>query len=820
MPKHIFLEGPPESRSYTSIGQRGPKPNLPSRSRVPHAQTLRNQFEAIRTAWELRQRERQALSLPARQGCYIEVRGRAGFDLVHKSLEDIGQGIRLLQAHPDGDPPRAVIYVPDGKQGVFLEKLRQYEEEETAKKGEPKNKNLIEGIEDIRLAVLESLWNDPRDLLPGAEPKWVEVWLNVDREEASRDQQIEEFRALLDRLGLPAPADEALHFPERSILLVLGNEGVLTSLIESSDLVAEFRLAKETARFFLELPPADQAEWVSELLIRVRVTANGSVGVCVLDTGTNHGHALLAPVISGAEVHTVDVRWGTDDGDGHGTLMSGLAAYGDLRDALEARGPVILAHRVESVKILPPHGFDPNPKHLWGDMTKRGAAHAEIASPDRKRVFSLAVTATDDRDRGKPSSWSGAVDQIASDPERRRLVIVASGNADITHWGSYPDSNLTDQVHDPGQAWNALTVGAYTAKSELTDPALRAYRPLAPSDGLSPFSTTSATWDQKKWPIKPEIVMEGGNLVKDSDGLVSQCDDLSLISTHFKPTERQFTSANMTSAATALAARMAAQIQAAYPDAWPETIRALMVHSAEWTDTMRSQFAPGGSKQELRRLLRICGYGVPRTDRAIEYARNTVSLVSQQSLQPFDRKEGGGYRSKEMHFYELPWPTAVLQQLPADLDIQMRVTLSYFIEPSPGEIGWKDRYRYQSHALRFDINSPTESRDTFIARVNAEARDDEEETSYDSGSDRWRFGKKTRDVGSVHSDLWEGSAADIAACKLVAVYPVIGWWRERPQLQRWDSSTRYSLVVSLHSPAQSVDLYTPVAIQLGIQIPT
>jgi hypothetical protein len=736
------------------------------------------------------------------------------------SLENLRQDIRLLQAHPDEEPPRAVIYVPDGKQGVLLEKLRQYEEEETAKKGEPKNKNLIEGIEEIRLAVLESLWNDPRELLPGADAAWVEVWLNVDREAASRDQQIEEFRALLDRLGLPARAGEALHFPERSVLLVFGNESALTNLVESSDLVAEFRLAKETSRFFLELAPADQAEWARELLSRVRVTANGSVGVCVLDTGTNHGHALLAPVISGAEVHTVDARWGADDRDGHGTLMGGLAAYGDLRDALEAKGPVILAHRVESVKILPPYGFDPNPKHLWGDMTKRGAALAEIAAPDRRRVFSLAVTATDDRDRGKPSSWSGAVDQIASDPERPRLVIVASGNADCSHWGRYPDSNLTDQVHDPGQAWNALTVGAYTSKSQLTDPTLRDYRPLAPGDGLSPFSTTSATWDGKKWPIKPEIVMEGGNLAIDSAGLASECDDLSLVSTHFKPAERQFTAANMTSAATALAARMAAQIQAAYPDAWPETIRALMVHSAEWTDRMRSQFAPQGSKQELRRLLRICGYGVPRTDRAIEYARNTVSLVSQQSLQPFDRKEGGGYRSKEMHFYELPWPTAALQQLPADLDIQMRVTLSYFIEPSPGEIGWKDRYRYQSHALRFDINSPTEARDTFIARINAESRDDDEEASYDAGSDRWRFGKKTRDVGSVHSDVWKGSAADIAACKLVAVYPVIGWWRERPQLQRWNSSTRYSLVVSLHSPAQGVDLYTPVAIQLGIPIPT
>ena len=86
--------------------------------------------------------------------------------------------------------------------------------------------------------------------------------------------------------------------------------------------------------------------------------------------------------------------------------------------------------------------------------------------------------------------------------------------------------------------------------------------------------------------------------------------------------------------------------------------------------------------------------------------------------------------------------------------VRMRVTLSYFIEPSPGEIGWKDRYRYASCALRFDVNNVNEELDNFNRRLNAAARDDSEFDS-DSGSDRWLIGKNTRHRGSIHSDIWK-----------------------------------------------------------------
>ena len=44
----------------------------------------------------------------------------------------------------------------------------------------------------------------------------------------------------------------------------------------------------------------------------------------------------------------------------------------------------------------------------------------------------------------------------------------------------------------------------------------------------------------------------------------------------------------------------------------------------------------------------------------------------------------------------------------------MRVTLSYFVEPSPEEVGSRDLYRYPSHGLRFELNGSGESEADFV----------------------------------------------------------------------------------------------------------
>ncbi len=798
---------------------------IPARERISHGDRLRKQWESIWTKAKEQKESRSVVSMPTKDGVYIEFEGAPGHVLVSKSLEDRRTGIRLLnvytvrsESEPSQEIERATLFIPLGKHDHFLKKINEYTREET-KKGKPKNADLVESMEYMRLAVLESFWRDDLSLLPQRTTAvWCEIWLQGTSEDVER-----RFRETAAAMDFEVQA-RSIRFPERTVLLARATREQLARLIEISPDIAEFRRAKETARFFLELENKDQTEWVRDLRSRLLAKPDATVAVCILDTGANNGHVLLAPVLADEDCHAVDPSWDVNDHQGHGTLMCGIATFGDLTEALQHSHKIRVGHCLESAKILPSRGA--NIPDLYGDVTIQGMYRAEIQAPNRNRIGCMAITSGDGRDQGRPSSWSAAIDKFTSgyDDDGKSLFIVSAGNSrNYNDKIDYPRDILESSVHDPGQSWNALTVGAFTEKALLSDPNFQHHIPLAQPGELSPFSSTSTMWD-RKWPVKPEIVLEGGNLTRGPDHLISQCDDLSLLSTGYQPTKRQFDAINATSAAAALAARMAAQIQTRYPAAWPETIRGLMIHSAEWPIAMKRQFlnANGSGeypKSEYGRLLRICGYGVPNINRALACASNSLTLISETEIQPYTKKEGrSDCSTKDMHLHRLPWPREILLER-GKMPVSLRVTLSYFIEPAPGEVGWRDKYRYASFGLRFNLNSQGETEGYFLKRLNKAARDEGEgRPNTDSGSERWLIGSNGRDIGSIHSDIWNGTAADIASCNLIGVYPVTGWWRERAWLERWDRKARYSLIISLHTPDESIDIYTPVAVQLGIPV--
>nr|WP_305909718.1 hypothetical protein [Methylomarinum sp. Ch1-1]MDP4522649.1 hypothetical protein [Methylomarinum sp. Ch1-1] len=198
-------------------------------------------------------------------------------------------------------------------------------------------------------------------------------------------------------------------------------------------------------------------------------------------------------------------------------------------------------------------------------------------------------------------------------------------------------------------------------------------------------------------------------------------------------------------------------------------------------------------------------------------ADNSLTMICEEFLNPFKREKGKEPQLRDMNLHRLPWPLQELEAL-GETQVEMRVTLSYFIEPNPSARGVTSRYRYESHGLRFDVKRPLESEADFRARINAAARDDEERVSRSDNDPNWMIGKKNRHKGSLHSDIWKGSAAELASRGAIAVYPSLGWWKTRPALERYDQRIRYSLVVSINAPDIDVDLYTPIANQIGVPI--
>ncbi len=816
--RNILLTHVTEKMEYRSSSH--PVPNrYPVRDDSSlHATHVREQYDRVYT-------HREVAAIQSKGGTYAEFSGLPGYELATKSLENRTSGIRLLNVHDTGSCVRATVFIPAGKEDFFRSRIQAYATETTTH-GLPKNNDLIRSIETIRLAMVDSFWTDSMEALPHETKINCEVWLRYDAKKRKPETYQfveEEFHKICDLHGIQVDKEIRLIFPERIVKLICANLEDLKNLIDTCDFLTEFRRAEEPTSFFTSLAPHEQNQWIDDLLSRCTFDDSG-VSVCLLDAGINGDHPLLSPAILANGLHAVKDGWGiTDNVDsmergGHGTEMSGIIVYGDLQTALTANTSLSVLHKIESVKVLPNRGQ--NDRSIYGAITQEAINIAEIYNPDRKRIICMAITSSDSSSAdGRPTSWSAALDSITSgaieEETPHRLFIVSAGNIELSRFRGvgYPEANATETVQNPGQSWNAVTVGAFADKVEVFGHP--GFTPLATKGGLSPYSTTSVMWS--KWPVKPEVLFAGGNIISNGYDYL-QCEELSTLTTGFRPHTNAFSTIFATSAATAQAANYCAQLMSEYPELWPETIRALMIHSASWTDEMHRMFCEKGStttKTKRRALLRHCGYGIPSLDRAIQCLSNCVNMIIQGELQPY-RKEKSSVRMNEMHFHSLPWPGEVLLQM-GNEEVTLHVTLSYFIEPSPGEVGWKNRYRYPSCGLRFEVNHTGESLSDFKARINKLARELDADASADNqpGS-RWYLGKQ-RDVGSIHSDYIFDTAISLYDVCYVAVFPIGGWWKERPYLEKAGNKIRYSLVVSLSTPSTSVDLYTPILNAIEMQ---
>jgi len=810
--KNIFLSKTVERMPYISDSHPIER-RYPQRITLSHAEYIRRK---LNECYKESLSSKQVAAIREKDGLYLEFSSANNYDLAIKSLDNRNEGIKLLNVHENESTIKATVFIPRGKENYFIRKVDAYATEIT-KSGKPKNNDLVSSIEDIKLAVLESFWIGKPDSMPRETPMWCEIWLRFDylRDNTNTVEVVENsITSVCSNFAIQID-DKRLVFPERIVKMVFANAEDLKNIISMCPFITEIRNAPTANYFFENLINSEQKEWINDLLARTSYDTD-STSICLLDTGISSGHPLLKPAIKINHIQSVNSNWGNGDFDGHGTEMAGIALFYDIKECLESNNKVFVNHEIESVRILPPSGE--NRPDLYGAITEQAVAMAEISNPESKRVICMSITAPDiNTFDGSPTSWSATIDNItsgANEENEKRLFIISAGNvypSELKKVG-YPEINMLHGVENPGQSWNAITIGAYTKDSVIDDPFYNGYYPLASFGGLSPYSSSSVMWSNK-WPIKPEVLFDGGNMAFNGNDY-TDCPDLSLITTYYRPLVKQFSTIWGTSSAAAQAAWFCSQIINEYPYIWPETVRALMIHSASWTEEMKRQFCVEDTKTKgRRRLLRTCGYGIPNLNKAIQCMDNSVNMIIQSELQPYDKK-----RMKEMHMHTLPWPKDVLRSL-GDVPVTLKVTLSYFIEPGPGEVGWKDKYRYPSCGLRFDVINSDETINDFKKRINKKMRDEKgDKGEGTSGSERWYLGSDNRDVGSIHSDYCELNAVDLCECNYIAVYPVIGWWRERTYLKQYDKKVRYSLVVSLSTPKIDVDLYTPIVSQIANSI--
>ena len=734
-------------------------------------------------------------------------------------------GLSVVNVHrPDPDTQRpGVAVVKASKSANALGKLKakilQYSAEDGKpnKAGEtrPKNADLVNSISSIEVAELRDLWRHPRKQFPvAAGPIPWEVWL----EPSEADSFVE--HAIANGVTV---YEDRLQFPEDIVILV---ETSIDSLAQTTYETGSVRAVSPPGvpiDFVDGLEVEEQADWVQDVLGRTQYVPQAQQNasyVTLLDTGITLAHPLIQPALDAADRHVAVSGWEPADLHGHGSRMAGLALFGDLRSHLQSTSAIQVPHRLESAKVIPDAGQ--NPYHLLGDRTQKAINAVEI-EPNRLRTFVLATTTDDDTPHsGAPTSWSTELDQLAvgrsGTVKQKRLIVASAGNLSPQHDGTANylakcDDDDEAEIESPAQAWNTIAVGAMTKLSGIGGPTHGAT--LAKVGDLAPMSRT-ASWT-KIWPIKPDIVLEGGNWYDDGFSTTpNQHSDLMLVTTSRDYPARSFTHISDTSAATALAAREIAIIRASYPDLWPETIRALYVGSARWTDQMWSYVAPADRKKKgaYDVMFTRYGYGQPNLERALSSASSAITMIVEDSIRPYENK-GSGRKLNEMRLFELPWPTNVLRSLVGQ-NISLRVALSTFIEPNPSEVARGRKNRYASHGLRFALKGADEEVDAFTQRVGRTAAEDQQD---DNGPDsgEWDFGYNRRSVGSLHIDTLTVAASDLAQRGVLAVYPVGGWWKENRNVDPERCEARFSLVVEIDATEADVDLYAEVQQKVASQ---
>ena len=658
---------------------------------------------------------------------------------VPTNLEFPTQDVVVLRSRRNDDRTEsALLFVPDDARDFLQGRIESYGRDPGNQRRPDVDR--FEVIEVVRAIEIAMLFTGDVDLA-GAHLLWWELWVRQPialAEHVAFAAQNAEIDVHSDRLLFPDTTVLFLHATARNI-------ADFASRIPGA--VMEIRPATGTIETFLEgRGGVGQHDWVQELAERITPPPQGAPVVCTLDTGVAAAHPLIAPALRGAWAY--DEAWGSDDhhpNGGHGTPLSGLVLYGDLEPMMNGIQVVQLTHGVESMKLLPPHGFPPTKPPSYGVVTQGAVGSVEIERPDVLRSYCIATSATD-FPPSRPSTWSGALDQIISGSmpgdsvegmpasERpKRLMAVATGNVD---GGMAIDVLPSQPLEDPSQSWNALSIGGFTRKEQAPVPP-PSLKPAVPANHRSPFSRGSQSLPDDLTPIKPEVMFEAGNMLMDEFNYCQWHSAVSLLAPGSDVVTEPIVPFWATSAAVGMAGNFVGQLQAALPDLWPETHRALTVDSARWPVPIRKNFIGRGAhwktgknatKTKMQAMLREVGYGVPDISRAIMSARNDTTLVAEAEIQPYAiGTDGRAGVFNELHFYDLPWPKASLEQIENEI-VTMKVTLSYFIEPNLTGKAATRPDTYRSFGLRFDMKKRSETDARFRSRISASQEKDGSET--------------------------------------------------------------------------------------------
>ncbi|MBN1255046.1 MAG: S8 family peptidase [Deltaproteobacteria bacterium] len=373
-----------------------------------------------------------------------------------------------------------------------------------------------------------------------------------------------------------------------------------------------------------------------------------SPAIAILDSGLTSAHPFLEPAVGEATAMPQSLG-DAADGHGHGTMVAGLALYGDIEGCIHRRA-FVPQLKLYSARVLNEQcEFDD--EYLITSQMRNAIEY--FNKTYGCRVFNLSLG---DRrlpyQGGKVSPWASILDTLAR--ELNVILVVSAGNYNYdpgpsnsadSHLLQYPYYLLSDdaRIIEPATGAVVLTVGSLAQSANIPPGSASqsvSFQPIALQGQPSPFSRSGPGLGGA---IKPELCEYGGNYAFDGtvQGVRRNIHELSMVSFNHDYVSRLFTTDVGTSYSAPRVAHVAARLFEAFPEASANLIRALLAASASVPQPALDILNPLGDEA----VLRVCGYGKPNLEYSETSDENRVVLYADSEL-GFDN----------FHIYELPIP--------------------------------------------------------------------------------------------------------------------------------------------------------------------
>lgn len=514
--------------------------------------------------------------------------------------------------------------------------------------------------------------------------------------------------------------------------------------INVDDLVAyRLRLSRQLADNILnhrdvravDLPPRQGLELdVMQLDIQdVAPTPppNNAPLIAILDSGIAGNHPLLAPALGDAQGFLLPDKEAHDD-NGHGTIVAGIALYGDVEACAQAQS-FIPQLRLLSGRVLD-HNAESDVRFIENIVDEAVRYFHENYGC---RVFNLSYgNLNKPYLGGRVGGLAYTLDRLAR--ELDVLFVVPTGNLlDVPlDWlkQEYPHYLLRDEakIIDPAPALNALTVGslarwdrsykAWRWPDDLTE------QPVAQRCQPSPFTRCGCS---VKGAVKPELVAHGGNLAIDPrTGTVSER-WLGELSTGKDFMEgRLLAERSGTSFAAPHVAHAAARVMAEVPAASTSLIRALLIANGNIPAASHTLFQ---GDEEL--LAQTVGYGLLDLANLYRSTEEQVILIAESAL-----------IDKHHHFYEIPIPECFYNSGKSRRRREITVALAYCPPVRTTRLDYKAS-RFQFRLV--EAKTLDEAVDAFD-----KATAEEVESIKEIACNKNAYGAQKRAHGTVQASTW------------------------------------------------------------------